>query len=232
MHIAETLVVLGGAFLVCGLIARVGVPIGLPTIPLFMLAGVLLGPSTPGFDLVQDPVELELVARLGLVFLLVYLGLEFSLDQLVAGGRRLVATAAIYLVLNVGGGLLLGLSFGWGTREALVVAGIVGISSSAIVTKLLVDLRRLGNRESRLILGIIVIEDVFLALYLALLQPGSATPTAWSRQSSTSWQHSASCSRSRSLLATGPAGSAGSSTPWTRRSSLSCSSDWPSSSPG
>lgn len=171
MHIAETLVVLGGAFLVCGLIARVGVPIGLPTIPLFMLAGVLLGPSTPGFDLVQDPVELELVARLGLVFLLVYLGLEFSLDQLVAGGRRLVATAAIYLVLNVGGGLLLGLSFGWGTREALVVAGIVGISSSAIVTKLLVDLRRLGNRESRVILGIIVIEDVFLALYLALLQP-------------------------------------------------------------
>jgi len=171
MHIAETLVVLGGAFLVCGLIARVGVPIGLPTIPLFMLAGVLLGPSTPGFDLVQDPVELELVARLGLVFLLAYLGLEFSLDQLVAGGRRLVATAAIYLLLNVGGGLLLGLSFGWGTREALVVAGIVGILSSAIVTKLLVDLRRLGNRESRVILGIIVIEDVFLALYLALLQP-------------------------------------------------------------
>lgn len=171
MHIAETLVVLGGAFLVCGLIARVGVPIGLPTIPLFMLAGVLLGPSTPGFDLVQDPVELELVARLGLIFLLVYLGLEFSLEQLVSGGRRLVATATIYLVLNVGGGLLLGLSFGWGTREALVVAGIVGISSSAIVTKLLVDLRRLGNRESRVILGIIVIEDVFLALYLALLQP-------------------------------------------------------------
>jgi CPA2 family monovalent cation:H+ antiporter-2 len=156
---------------VCGLIARVGVPIGLPTIPLFMLAGVLLGPSTPGFDLVQDPAELELVARLGLVFLLFYLGLELSLDQLVAGGRRLVATAVIYLVLNVGGGLLLGLSFGWGTREALVVAGIVGISSSAIVTKLLVDLRRLGNRESRVILGIIVIEDVFLALYLALLQP-------------------------------------------------------------
>jgi monovalent cation:H+ antiporter-2, CPA2 family len=171
MHIAETLVVLGGAFLVCGLIARAGVPIGLPTIPLFMLAGVIFGPSTPGFDLVQDPADLDLVARLGLVFLLFYLGLEFSLDQLVSGGRRLGAAAGAYLVLNVGGGLLLGLAFGWGTREALVVAGVVGISSSAIVTKLLVDLRRLGNRESRVVLGIIVIEDVFLALYLALLQP-------------------------------------------------------------
>jgi monovalent cation:H+ antiporter-2, CPA2 family len=51
------------------------------------------------------------------------------------------------------------------------VAGVVGISSSAIVTKLLVDLGRLGNRETRVVLGIIVIEDVFLALYLALLQP-------------------------------------------------------------
>ena len=230
MHLAETLVVLGGAFLVCGLIARVGVPIGLPTIPLFMLAGVLLGPSTPGFDLVQDPAELELVARLGLVFLLFYLGLEFSLDQLVAGGRRLVATAVIYLVLNVGGGLLLGLSFGWGTREALVVAGIVGISSSAIVTKLLVDLRRLGNRESRVILGIIVIEDVFLALYLALLQPvlGDAEgPTCGGRRGRS--RRSASCSRSRWWLGTGPAGSAGSSTPRTRRSSSWCSSGWPSS---
>ena len=94
-------------------------------------------------------------------------------------GRRLVAAAGVYFVLNVGGGVLLGFSFGWGTREALVLAGIVGISSSAVVTKLLVDLRRLGNRESRVILGIIVIEDVFLALYLALLQPvlgGAADP--------------------------------------------------------
>jgi hypothetical protein len=58
-----------------------------------------------------------------------------------------------------------------GTREALVIAGAVGISSSAIVTKLLVELRRLANPESRLILGIIVVEDLFLALYLAILQP-------------------------------------------------------------
>src|SRR5688572_14909607 len=136
-----------------------------------MLAGVLLGPSTPGFDLVQDPADLELVARLGLVFLLFYLGLEFSLDRLLAGGRRLAAASAVYLVLNIGGGLGLGFALGWGPSEAFVIAGIVGISSSAIVTKLLVETRRLGNPETRVILGIIVIEDLFLALYLALLQP-------------------------------------------------------------
>ncbi|WP_222268256.1 cation:proton antiporter [Modestobacter marinus] len=174
---ADALLVLGGAFLVCGLLARTGVPIGLPTIPLFMLAGVLLGPHTPGFDLVADPAELELVGRLGLVFLLFYLGLEFSLDQLASGGRRLGAAAGLYLTLNIGAGIALGLGLGWGVSEAFVFAGIVGISSSAIVTKLLVENRRLGNPETRVILGIVVIEDLFLALYLALLQPalGGAT---------------------------------------------------------
>lgn len=171
MHIAEALIALGGAFLVCGLIARAGVRIGLPTIPLFMIAGVIFGPNTPGIALVEDPAELELVARLGLIFLLFYLGLEFSLNQLTSGGARLAAAAGTYLALNVGGGLAFGFALGWGTREALVIAGVVGISSTAIVTKLLVELRRLGNPETRVILGIIVIEDVFLALYLALLQP-------------------------------------------------------------
>ena len=58
-----------------------------------------------------------------------------------------------------------------GAREALIIAGATGISSSAIVTKLLVELRRLANPETRLILGIIVLEDFFLALYLAALAP-------------------------------------------------------------
>jgi monovalent cation:H+ antiporter-2, CPA2 family len=165
------LVALGGAFLVAGLLARLGRSIGLPTIPFFMLAGILCGPNTPGFVLVHDPAQLELLAALGLILLLFHLGLEFSLSDLVGGGRRLLLAGCTYLALNVGGGLAFGFAVGWGTREAFVIAGAVGISSSAIVTKLLVELRRLANPESRLILGIIVVEDLFLALYLALLAP-------------------------------------------------------------
>jgi CPA2 family monovalent cation:H+ antiporter-2 len=77
----------------------------------------------------------------------------------------------VYLAINLSTGVALGASLGWGGREALVLAGIVGISSSAIVTKLLVELRRLANPETGLLLGIVVVEDVFLAIYLALLQP-------------------------------------------------------------
>lgn len=176
----DTLVAVGGAFLAAGILARLGRRIGLPTIPFFMAAGIIFGPNTPGLALVDHPEELELLAALGLILLLFHLGLEFSLDDLIAGGRRLLAIGTIYLILNVGGGFLLGLLIGWGTGEALVIAGAVGISSSAIVTKLLIELRRLANRESRLILGIIVVEDIFLALYLAALQPilGGATDRA------------------------------------------------------
>ncbi|GAA4194608.1 cation:proton antiporter [Streptosporangium oxazolinicum] len=171
MALGDALVALGGSFLAAGIIARLGSRIGLPTIPLFMLAGIIFGPHTPGLALVENPADLKVIAALGLIFLLFYLGLEFSLDDLVAGGRRLVFAGVGYIVLNVGGGLAFGFAVGWGTREAMVLAGVIGISSSAIVTKLLVDLGRLGNPESRLILGIIVVEDVFLALYLAVLQP-------------------------------------------------------------
>jgi CPA2 family monovalent cation:H+ antiporter-2 len=165
------LVALGASLLVAGLLARGGRRIGLPTIPLFMVAGIVFGPNTPGIDFVDDPSDLALLATLGLVFLLFSLGLEFSVGELVSGGRRLLAIGAVYLTLNLGGGLALGFALGWGDREALVIAGAVGISSSAIVTKLLVELGRLANPETRVILGIIVVEDLFLALYLAVLEP-------------------------------------------------------------
>ena len=167
----DVLIGVGGAFLAAGIFARFGRRLGLPTIPFFMVAGILFGPQTPGLVVVEHPEQLELLGALGLILLLFHLGLEFSLDDLAAGGSRLLLAGAAYLALNVGGGLAFGMALGWGTSEALVIAGAVGISSSAIVTKLLIELRRLANPESRLILGIIVVEDVFLALYLALLAP-------------------------------------------------------------
>ncbi|MFE5242586.1 MULTISPECIES: cation:proton antiporter [unclassified Streptomyces] len=162
---------MGGAFLAAAVLARVGGRIGLPTIPLFILAGILLGPHTPGVVLLDDPHDLEMLSALGLVLLLFYLGLEFHLDDLKTGGRKMALAGGTYLALNVGAGLGFGFALGWGTSEALVLAGVLGISSSAIVTKVLVDLGRIGNPETRPILGIIVVEDVFLALYLAALQP-------------------------------------------------------------
>jgi hypothetical protein len=90
VEIADTLIALGGSFLAAGLIARAGTHIGLPTIPLFMVAGIALGPHTPGLELAPSGEELELLASMGLVFLLFYLGLEFSPRTLADGGRSLI----------------------------------------------------------------------------------------------------------------------------------------------
>jgi CPA2 family monovalent cation:H+ antiporter-2 len=58
---------------------------------------------------------------------------------------------------------------GWGTREALIIAGMTATSSSAIVTKLLIELNRLANKETPMILGVTVVEDIFIAIYLAIV---------------------------------------------------------------
>ena len=161
----------GALVLVAGLLARGDRRFGLPTVPFFMLAGILLGPATPGPVLIEHPEDLALLASLGLILLLFNLGVEFPLEQVLGGGKRLFLAAGSYIVMNIGAGLALGFALGWGTSEALVIAGALGISSSAIATKLLIELRRLANAETPVILGIIVIEDLFLAFYLALLSP-------------------------------------------------------------
>jgi len=165
------LAVLGAALLLAGLFARVGRRIGLPTIPFFIVAGIIFGPNTPGVVVLEEPDSIHLLAMLGLVLLLFHLGIEFSVNELIDGGRKLLYAGGAYIALNFGAGIVLGWAFDWGTREIFVIAGMIGTSSTAIVTKLLLDLRRVANPETGMILGIIVVEDVFLAFYLALLQP-------------------------------------------------------------
>lgn len=169
MHVE--LIGLGAVVLLAGLVARAGRRFGLPTIPCYMVVGILLGPGTPGPVLIEDPGELSLLAALGLVLLLFHLGVEFPTEQVLGSGRRLFLAAGFYIGLNITAGFGLGLVLDWGLAEALVIAGALGISSSAIATKLLIELHRLANAETPVILGIIVIEDVFLAFYLALLAP-------------------------------------------------------------
>jgi len=68
------LAVLGAALLLAGLFARFGRRIGLPTIPFFIVAGIIFGPETPGIVILEDPHELETLATVGLVLLLFHLG--------------------------------------------------------------------------------------------------------------------------------------------------------------
>ena len=137
-------------------------------IPVFIVAGILLGPSA-GFPTIIEPSEgTDLLARLGIVLLLFFLGLEFSLDRITAARRMVLVGGLIDLVLNAGLGLVVGIALLGPSPEAVLVAGLIYVSSSGIVTRALFDLRRLADDETDLVLGILVFEDLAIALFLGI----------------------------------------------------------------
>lgn len=142
--------------------------LSLSVIPVFIVAGILLGPSPP-FPAVVEPSEgTDLLARLGIVLLLFFLGLEFSLDRLTAARRMVLVGGLIDLVINAGLGLVVGVALLGPSPEAVLLAGLIYISSSGIVTRALFDLRRLADDETDLVLGILVFEDLAIALFLGI----------------------------------------------------------------
>lgn len=144
------------------------------SIPFLLLLGMLVGPNAPdlgtvSLKVISDTESIELLSRLGVLLMLFYLGLEFSAGKMVESGKNLFKGGIVYVALNFARGLGFGWIFFHSWTDAMVVAGITGISSSAIITKLLVDLKRAANPETELILGVMVIEDVFIAMYLSAL---------------------------------------------------------------
>jgi CPA2 family monovalent cation:H+ antiporter-2 len=102
------------------------------SVPLLILAGMVVGPHLPKLGMVDlrflnSAPFLEFMGRLGVLFLLFYLGLEFSVGRLIKAGRSITLGGTIYLGINFTLGLLFGVLLGWPVREVLVAAGITTI---------------------------------------------------------------------------------------------------------
>ncbi|MCR4366045.1 MULTISPECIES: cation:proton antiporter [Bacillus] len=143
-------------------------------IPFLIILGMLVGPHAPqagiiDLTFIESREVIEFFGRMGVLFLLFYLGLEFSVGKLVKSGRSIAVGGTIYILINFSLGLIYGFITGFSFLEVLVLAGVITISSSAIVAKVLVDLKRTANPETELILGIIMFEDIFLAVYLSVV---------------------------------------------------------------
>ena len=169
MPLGGELAILGALLLVAYVFGRLGKLIGLPAIPVYMLVGLSASPHTGWFPIDIGGGHIELIAIFGLILLLFNLGLEFDQDEFFGNAGKLIVSGGSYILVNMAVGLAFGFWVGWGTREALIIAGITATSSSAIVTKLLIELNRLPNRETPMILGVTVVEDIFIAIYLAIV---------------------------------------------------------------
>jgi len=155
-------------------VAAVAGRLRVSVVPFLILGGLAVGPHAPHvgmFDLrfVESKPLIDFMGRLGVLFLLFYLGLEFSMGRLIRAGRSIALAGAIYLGINFTVSLAFAIVIGLPVREVLVVAGITTISSSAIVAKVILDLKRSTRPETGLIVGIIMVEDVFLAAYMAMV---------------------------------------------------------------
>jgi len=134
----------------------------------YILAGVLIGPHTPGM-LVADPQAIDDISNLGVVLLMFTLGLEFSVRKLreVGIGVLAVAVAEVGLMLWIGVGI--GGLFGWKGMDALFLGAIIALSSTMVATRTLAESGQRDQPFARLVVGLLVAEDMLTIVMLTLL---------------------------------------------------------------
>ncbi len=159
------LVELGAILLGLSVLSRLATRIGMPTIPLYLTAGLAFGKGGI-VPLVTAEEFVQVGAEIGLILLLFMLGLEYTAAELITTLRGQARVGGIDFLLNFTPGFAAGLLLGWGVVLAFVLGGVTYVSSSGIIAKVLSDHGWTGNRETPAVLSALVIEDLVMALYL------------------------------------------------------------------
>ena len=144
----------------------------------YIVAGILIGPhaafSLGGFDyrgLISDTSLIDVLSQIGLILLLFFVGLEFSVAKLRKVKEAAAVLAVINLAVNLFVGFVLGAWLGWPLVDTIFLAGVISMSSSAVTAKLLIELRRTHNPETEFLLGLVILES-FMAMFLLTLVNG------------------------------------------------------------
>jgi monovalent cation:H+ antiporter-2, CPA2 family len=165
---APLLLQLGAVLTALALLGTVARRFALSPIPVYLLAGLALGnggvaPVTTAGQFITTG------APIGVVLLLLTLGLEFSATEFASSLRHHLPSAAVDFVLNATPGAVAGWLLGLNGVGILALAGVTYVSSSGVISRLLADLHRLGNRETPAVLAVLVLEDFAMAVYLPLV---------------------------------------------------------------
>ncbi len=148
------LIEFGAVVLGLAVVARLARRIGMPALPMYLLAGLAFGEG----GLVELPASadfIEIGAEIGVILMLLMLGLEFSARGLIVNVRRSTLAGLIDLTLNFTPGVVVGLVLGFDPIVAILLGGVTYISSSGIVAKLVADLDRIGNHETPVVLSVL-----------------------------------------------------------------------------
>src|SRR3954470_16092538 len=151
-----------------------------PIILGYLLAGAMVGPQM-GFGWIKEADSIEIISEIGLILLLFIIGLELDVKALLAAGRQLLVAGFGQFLLCVAMGVGMFAALGYGLKgsssQGLYFALMCGLSSTAVVVKLLYDKGELDTLPGRMTLGVLVVQDVF-AIFVLAFQPNFANPTA------------------------------------------------------
>ncbi len=164
-----TLLVALGAALVLGSLAH---RIGLPPMLGYVIAGIVVGPATPGF--VAEREEVLALADIGVALLMFSIGLQFSLAELRSVGLRILAGTPVQVAVTMGIGTATGLALGWELLEALFIGGAVSVASTVVLVKIAGEGDLHTSSSGRTALGVSIVQDLLtVVLVVALTALGS-----------------------------------------------------------
>lgn len=167
MHEVTLLINIAVALVVAfigGILAR---RIGLPTIVGYLLAGIFIGPFTPGF--VGDAEMIQQLAELGVIFLMFGVGLHFSLNDLWKVRSIAIPGALGRMAITTLLGFWLSRSWGWSITSGIVIGLSISIASTVVLLRVLMDNGLLNTQQGQAAVGWVVVEDLATVLILVLL---------------------------------------------------------------
>jgi CPA2 family monovalent cation:H+ antiporter-2 len=164
MGIAADIIIIIVAALLAGLIAQ---KMRQPLLLGYILAGIVIGPFAVG--LVDDPHQVEKLAEIGVALLLFALGLEFSLRDLKPVKYVALIGGSLQILLTIGYGYLIGIWLGWESGPSIWLGGLISISSTMVILKTLMNQGMMGTLSSRVMIGILIVQDLAVVILLILL---------------------------------------------------------------
>jgi CPA2 family monovalent cation:H+ antiporter-2 len=170
-----TLATILGAALVCGYITH---RVGLSPIVGYLLAGVVLGPNTPGF--IADPELAEQLAEVGVILLMFGVGLQLHLDELLAVRRVAVPGAAAGIAAAALLGAAVAAANGWSWAAASVFGLTLSVASTVVLVRVLADRHQLHTSSGHIAVGWLVVEDVITVILIVLLPTVADGGISWS----------------------------------------------------
>jgi len=140
-----------------------------PVVLGYILAGVIIGPHTPPFPLIEDDETIKTLSELGVILLMFSLGLEFNLRKLKQVGASALIAAILEILLLFWAGYEIGRFFKWPLLDSVFLGAMLSMSSTTVIIKVLGELGKMKERFSQLIFGILILEDILGIAMIVLL---------------------------------------------------------------